>query len=49
LETSFSVDRLTVTVLGPQKGLIRDGEPKELLIPLDLPPGNSKLVLEYKW
>jgi hypothetical protein len=47
--TSFTADRLHITIVGSQQGIVRDGDPKELLIPLELPPGKSKLVLEYRW
>ncbi|MEK6235177.1 MAG: hypothetical protein N2C14_10715, partial [Planctomycetales bacterium] len=48
-ETSFVVDRLTVLIKKPWRGVIREGEPKELLIPLDLPKGKSNLTLDYQW
>jgi mono/diheme cytochrome c family protein len=46
---SYKADRLNVAIQGPQQAIIRDGEPKELLIPLKLPQGKSTLVLEYRW
>jgi mono/diheme cytochrome c family protein len=46
---TYTADRLTVTILGPQKGVVRDGEPNELLIPMELPKGKSTLTLDYKW
>ncbi len=48
-ESSFAVDRLTVKIKTPHRGIIREGDPRELLIPLKLPPGKSQLILEYKW
>ena len=48
-DTSFVVDRLSVTINSRHRGVVRDGEPKELLIPLTLPQGKSTLKLEYKW
>jgi len=48
-ETKFAVDRLTVTIKSSHHGVVRDGEPKELLLPLELPQGKSTLILEYKW
>jgi len=47
--TSFVVDRLTVTVKTDHQGIVREGEPNELLIPVKLPKGKSKLILEYRW
>jgi len=46
---TFQADRLKVTVVSDHGGIIRKGEPQELLIPLELPKGESKLVLEYRW
>ena len=48
-DTMFVADRLTVTIKSSHHGVVRDGEPKELLIPLKIPQGKSALVLEYKW
>ncbi|MCH8044432.1 MAG: hypothetical protein IID44_12005 [Planctomycetes bacterium] len=48
-DTSFVVDRLSVIIKGSRRGIIRDGDPKELLIPLTLPKGKSTLILDYKW
>lgn len=45
----FSADALTVRFVGEHKGVIRPGEPQELLIPLELPAGRSTLELEYRW
>lgn len=47
--SSFVADRVTVTITEPFEGIVRDGDPKELLIPLVLPQGRSKFVLEYRW
>ena len=47
--SSFMVDRLEVTIHGQHEGVVRDGKPQELLVPLELPQGESKLVLEYRW
>jgi mono/diheme cytochrome c family protein len=48
-DASFVVGRLNVTIKSDHLGIVRDGEPKELLIPLTLPQGKSTLTLEYKW
>ena len=48
-DTSFMVDRLGITLKSLHQAIVREGEPKELLIPLRLPQGKSKLILEYKW
>ena len=51
---TFTADRLQVTVIAGDEGvardgIVREGDPQELLIPLELPLGESKLVLEYRW
>ena len=46
---SFQVDRLNVTIVGDHEGIVREGDPQELLVPLTLPAGQSKLILEYRW
>lgn len=48
-QTGYTVDRLTVLIEGSHKGVVRDGEPNELLLPIELPEGESTLVLEYHW
>jgi hypothetical protein len=47
--TTFAANRLTVTILGRREAVVRDGDPQELLVPLELPRGESTLVLEYRW
>ncbi|MFK7911410.1 MAG: c-type cytochrome [Akkermansiaceae bacterium] len=46
---SYTVDGLTIRVTGGQKAVIREGDPGDLLIPLELPKGKSTLTLEYQW
>ncbi len=45
----WQIDRLTITLPEEASTELRDGEPKELLIPLQLPKGETILVLEYQW
>jgi hypothetical protein len=45
----FSVDRLTLQIHGGPVGIVREGEPAELLLPLTLSKGQSTLTLEYQW
>ncbi len=45
----FQADRLTVVITSDHEAIIRDGEPQELLVPLQLSPGRTRLTLEYKW
>tara|TARA_B100001093_G_C25933060_1_gene637634 strand:- start:75 stop:491 length:417 start_codon:yes stop_codon:yes gene_type:complete len=46
---AFDVDRLQLRIISDHQGLVREGEPGEVLIPLTLPQGNSTLTLEYQW
>jgi len=48
-ERQFSADQLQLRISGDYKGLVRDGNPGEILIPLTLPKGRSTLTLEYQW
>lgn len=48
-ERQFSVDQLQLRISGDYKGLVREGNPSEILIPLTLPKGRSTLSLEYQW
>jgi hypothetical protein len=46
---AFVIDQLQIRITGNYKGLVREGEPGEVLIPLTLPKGRSTLTLEYQW
>jgi mono/diheme cytochrome c family protein len=48
-ERSFGIDTLQLRVTSEHKGITRDGDPGEVLIPLTLPKGRSTLTLEYQW
>lgn len=45
----WSIDRLKVRLLGNQTGRMREGEPAELLVPLELRAGETVIQLEYQW
>ncbi len=49
----YKIDKLTVRIdhseLGSKKPIIRKGTPNELIVPLQLPKGKSKLSIEYQW
>jgi mono/diheme cytochrome c family protein len=47
--TSFVADRLHVAIHEPHQGIVREGDPAELLIPLELPEGKTTIILDYKW
>ena len=47
--SAWQIDRLKLRVLGGQEGRVREGNPKELLVPLVLPKGKTVLKLEYRW
>jgi len=48
-DRNFSIDQLQLRITSDHKGISRDGNPGEVLIPLVLPKGRSTLTLEYQW
>jgi hypothetical protein len=48
-DRSFGIDKLELRITSDHKGIVREGEPGEVLIPLTLPKGRSTLTLEYQW
>ncbi len=48
-ERTFAADSLQLRITSEHKGIVRDGNPGEILIPLILPKGHSTLTLEYQW
>ncbi|MDF1862145.1 MAG: c-type cytochrome [Verrucomicrobiales bacterium] len=46
---SFVIDQLELRIGSSHEGLVREGDPAEVLIPLTLPEGRSQLILEYRW
>lgn len=46
---AFVAERLRINLVTDHQGIVREGDPAELLIPLTLPKGKSTLVLEYRW
>ncbi len=48
-ERGFSIDQLQLRITSDQKGIVREGNPGEILIPLTLPKGGTALTLEYQW
>ncbi len=47
--TSFQVDSMQVVITSQHTGIVRDGNPSEVLIALTVPQGQSSLTLEYRW
>ncbi len=45
----FGVDQLQLRITSDHKGIMREGNPGEVLIPLTLPKDRSTLTLEYQW
>ncbi len=45
----YLIDKLQIRITSDHKGQIRKGNPGDLLIPLELPKGKSKLTIEYQW
>ncbi|NDE97785.1 MAG: hypothetical protein EB034_05830 [Verrucomicrobia bacterium] len=48
-ERSFSIAPLQLRITSDHKGIVREGNAGEVLIPLTLPKGRSTLTLEYQW
>ena len=48
-EQEFQIDQLTIHLDPSHRGMVREGEPVEVLVPLTLPAGRSTLTLEYRW
>ncbi len=48
-ERTFTVDALQLRITSEHKGIVREGNPGEVLVPLTLPKGRSTLTLEYQW
>ena len=46
---TFTADKLQVRITSDHKGVVREGENGDVLIPLSLPKGRSALTLEYRW
>ena len=48
-DRTYLIDGLQLRIAGDFEGVIREGDPAELLIPLAPPAGRSTLILEYRW
>jgi mono/diheme cytochrome c family protein len=48
-DRSFAMEKLRLRITSEHKGIVRNGESGEVLIPLTLPKGRSTLALEYQW
>ena len=48
-DRSFVIDQLQLRITSEHAGVVREGDPAEVLIPLTLPKGQSTLTLEYQW
>jgi hypothetical protein len=46
---AFVIDKLRIGITSDHDGIVREGDPGEVLIPLSLPAGTSTLTLEYQW
>ena len=46
---TFTADKLQVRITSEHKGVVREGENGDVLIPVTLPKGRSTLTLEYRW
>lgn len=48
-DQSYQIGSLKITFDSEYKGIVREGDPAEVLIPLTLPKGASTLTLTYQW
>jgi hypothetical protein len=48
-EREFRVGKLQLRLVSDASAIVREGSHAEILIPLTLPAGDTKLVLEYQW
>ncbi len=48
-DRSFGIDKLQLRITSDHKGIVREGDNGEVLIPLTVPKGRSTLTLEYQW
>jgi len=48
-ENGWQIDSLNLRLAGKISGEIREGDPRELLLPITLPAGKTTLNLEYRW
>ena len=48
-DRSFGLAQLQLRITSEHKGIVREGNAGEVLIPLTLPKGRSTLTLEYQW
>ncbi|MEI6234205.1 MAG: cytochrome c [Planctomycetota bacterium] len=48
-DRTFKIGALELRITSDQKGIVRAGDPADVLIPLTLPKGRSTLTLEYQW
>ncbi|CAN5465797.1 hypothetical protein BH23VER1_BH23VER1_09060 [soil metagenome] len=48
-DRAFRIGQLHLRIRSEHDGLVREGEPQEVLIPLTLAEGVSTLTLEYQW
>lgn len=48
-DRTFTSDKLRLRITSDHKGVVREGENGDVLIPVTLPKGRSTLILEYQW
>ena len=48
-DRSFVIGQLQLRITSEHAGVVREGDPAEVLIQLTLPKGQSALTLEYQW
>jgi len=48
-DRSFTLGQLQLRIVSDHRGIVREGESVEVLIPLSLSKGRSTLILDYQW
>jgi mono/diheme cytochrome c family protein len=48
-DRTFTISPLQLHIISDHRGIVREGENGDVLIPLTLPKGRSTLILEYRW
>jgi mono/diheme cytochrome c family protein len=48
-DRAFGIEKLLLRITSEHKGIVREGDNGEVLIPLTVPKGRSTLTLEYQW
>ena len=48
-QNSWKIDRLNLGIDQNLKPIVREGDPKDLILPIKLSKGETKIRINYKW